>query len=177
VHLEEHVSSAIASAVADNLADFGIVSELPVIDGLYTAPFRTDELVLVLQSQHRLAKRGPLWFAEAAAEPLIGLHAGSSLHRLMTRAAADANVALNWRMHVTSFDAACAMAAAGLGIAVVPRAATTPYIRSLNLASVPLSDAWAKRQLFLCMRANVPLPSAAGLLFEHLRAQQGSADV
>jgi DNA-binding transcriptional LysR family regulator len=171
VHLEEHVSAVIASAVADNSADFGIVSELPVIDGLTTAPFRSDELVVVLQPRHALARRKALAFTDIVHEPLIGLHASSSLHRLMTRAAADANVALNWRMHLTSFDAACAMAAAGLGVAVVPRAATTPYIRSLDLISIPLAEGWSQRQLFLCTRANAPLHSTAKLFFEHLRAQ------
>lgn len=172
VHLEEHVSSAIAAAVADNSADFGIVSELPVIDGLTSVPFRNDELVLVLQPDHALAKRKSIAFAEIADQPFVGLHAGSSLHRLLTRASVETNAALNWRIQVTSFDAACAMVAAGLGISVVPRAATTAYIRSLSLASVPLTDAWAKRQLFLCVRANSPLHPAANLLFEHLRSQQ-----
>jgi DNA-binding transcriptional LysR family regulator len=79
---------------------------------------------------------------------------------------------LNWRINVTSFDAACAMVAAGLGVAVVPRAATSPYIRSLSLASIALSDAWARRQLFLCTRSNAPLPSAARLLYEHLLGQK-----
>jgi DNA-binding transcriptional LysR family regulator len=172
VHLEEHVSAAIAAAVADNSADFGIVSELPVIDGLNTAPFRNDELVVVLQPNHPLAQRSSLSFAEVSNQPFIGLHAGSSLHRLMSRAAADANTALNWRIHVTSFDAACAMVAAGLGVTVLPRAATTPYIRSLSLVSMPLNDSWARRQLFLCTRADAPLHSAANLLFEHLRGQE-----
>ncbi len=172
VHLEEHVSAAIAAAVANNSADFGIVSELPAIDGLRTEPFRNDELVIVLQPQHPLARRSSVSFTEAADQPFIGLHAGSSLHRLMTRAAADASTALNWRIHVTSFDAACAMVAAGLGVTVVPRAATTPYIRSLSLVSIPLNDPWARRQLFLCTRANAPLHPAANLLFEHLRSQQ-----
>jgi DNA-binding transcriptional LysR family regulator len=175
VHLEEHVSSAIAAAVADNSADFGIVSEIPVIDGLRTVPFRSDELVLVMQPGHPLAERRSVTFAEAADQPFVGLHAGSSLHRLLTRAAADANTALNWRIHVTSFEAACAMVAAGLGVSVVPRAATTPYIRSLSLVAAPLADPWAQRQLFLCTRANAPLHSTANLLFEHLRAQQGGS--
>lgn len=172
VHLEEHVSSAIAAAVADNSADLGIVSEPPVIEGLLTVPFRNDELVLVLQPAHPLAKRKSISFAEIADQPFVSLHADSSLHRLLTRAAAEAGAALNWRIHVTSFDAVCAMVAAGLGISVVPRAATTAYIRSLSLASVSLSDAWAQRQLFLCARANAPLHSAADLLFEHLRTQK-----
>ncbi|HEY5809727.1 MAG TPA: LysR family transcriptional regulator, partial [Povalibacter sp.] len=149
VHLEEHVSSAIAVAVADNSADFGIVSELPVIDGLDTVPFRNDELVLVMKPDHPLAKRAPIAFAETAELPFVGLHSGSSLHNLLSRAAADLGVTLNWRIQVTSFDAACAMVAAGLGISIMPRAATTAYIRSLSLTAIPLSDSWAQRQLFL----------------------------
>lgn len=171
VHLEEHVSSAIATAVADNSADFGIVSELPVIHGLSAVPFRSDELVLVLQPGSVLAKRETISFAEAAHLPLVGLHAGSSLHHLMMRAAVETGATLNWRIHVTSFDAACAMVAAGLGVSVVPRGASTPYIRSLSLVAVPLSDAWAQRQLFLCARSGAQLHSAANSLFEHLRAQ------
>lgn len=169
VHLEEHVSEAIAVAVADNSADFGLVSELPVIDGLRTIPFRTDELVAVLAPNHPLARRDSLSFVGIADQPFIGLHAGSSLHRLLTRVSAEAGVALNWRIHVTSFDAACAMVAAGLGVSVVPRAAATAYTRSLSVSTVPLSDAWATRQLFLCTRSGAELHSAARLLFDHLR--------
>ena len=171
VHLEEHVSSAIATAVADNSADFGLVSELPVIDGLATVAFRTDQLVVVLKPDHVLASRTSIAFRDIANLPFVGLHANSSLHRLLTRAALEASTPLNWRIHVTSFDAACAMVAAGLGVSVVPRAAATPYTRSLSLAAVPLSDAWATRQLFLCSRSGGELHSAARLLFEHLRKQ------
>jgi DNA-binding transcriptional LysR family regulator len=170
VHLEEHVSSHIAGAVADGSADFGIVSELPVIDGLNTVPFRSDELVLTLQAGHPLTKRSNVTFAEVAELPFVGLHAESSLHHLLNRAAIEGGTSVNWRIHVTSFDAACAMVAAGLGVSVVPRAATTPYIKSLALAVVPLADAWAIRQQFLCSRSNSSLHPAARLLFEHLQS-------
>jgi len=169
VHLEEHVSSVIAAAVADNSADLGIVSEQPVVDGLTALPFRRDDLVVVLQPTHALAKRSSLKFSEVAELPFIGLHADSSLHHLLTRAANEAGLILNSRMHVTSFDAACAMAAAGLGVSVVPRATSTPYTRSLSLTAVPLSDDWAARQLFLCTRAGAALHPAARVLLDHLR--------
>ncbi len=171
VHLEEHLSSAIAVAVADNSADFGIVGELPVIDGLETIPFRHDELVLVTRPDHPLSTREVVSFAELTDLSFIGVHAGSSLYNLLTRAAANLDATINWRIQVTSFDAACAMVAAGLGISIVPRGATTAYVRSLSLHAVPLSDGWAQRQLFLCTRAGIPLHSAARLLFEHLRGQ------
>jgi len=169
VHLEEHTSAAIALAVADNSADFGIVSEMPVVDGLRTVPFRRDELVLVTQPDHLLASRTSVAFADAVDQPLIGLHTNSSLHQLLTRAAIDSGATLNWRIHVTSFDAVCAMVAAGLGVAVIPRAATTPYIRSLGLKVIPLTDGWAARQLFLCAPSKKTLHGAAQLLFEHLQ--------
>jgi DNA-binding transcriptional LysR family regulator len=168
IHLEEHISSAIAAAVADNSADLGIVSELPVIDGLSNVAFRNDDLVVVMKPDHALAQRESIAFADLLNESFVGLHAGSALHRLVTRAAVEANRTLNLRVHVTSFDAACSMVAAGLGVSIVPRAATTAYIRSLSLASAPLSDPWAQRQLFLCVRTGVPLHSAAKLLYDHL---------
>lgn len=170
VHLEEHISSAIATAVADNSADLGIVSELPAIDGLDTAPFREDDLVVVMKPDHPLAQRRSIAFAELVDQPFVGLHAGSALHRLLTRAAAEANRSVNWRVQVTSFDAACAMVAGGLGVSIVPKAATTAYIRSLSLASLTLEDEWAHRQLFLCVRSDAPLHSAAKLLYDHLQS-------
>lgn len=168
VHLEEHVSANIAQAVVDNRADLGIVSELPAIDGLQTIPFRSDELVVVMRPDHVLAQRESVAFVELMELPFVGLHADSSLHHLLTRAAADAGKQLNLRIHVTSFDAACAMVAAGLGFSIVPRAASTPYLESLRLTSIRLSDDWARRQLFLCTRSG-ELHAAARLLLEHLR--------
>lgn len=170
VHLEEHTSDTVAAAVADHTADLGIVSELPAIEGLHTLAFRKDELVAVVPPGHALAGRSTLAFAELLNEPLVGLHATSALHRQLTRAAAEQEHTLNCRVHVTSFDAACAMVAAGLGISIVPRAATSVYIRSLSLPAITLSDDWAQREIFLCTRDDVALPAAARALYDHLRS-------
>jgi DNA-binding transcriptional LysR family regulator len=171
VQLEEHVSSTIAQAVADNRADLGIVSEQPVLDGLVTVPFRADELVLVLQPEHPLSQHVRLSFEQVLEQPFVGMHVDSSLHLLLTRAAADAGKQINLRIQVTSFDAVCAMVAAGLGISIVPRAATTPYVQSLKLISIPLSNHWAQRELLLCTRKG-ELHAAAKLLLEYLRLPQ-----
>ena len=71
----------------------------------------------------RSRNRQSLAFAEIADQPFVGLHAGSALHHVLTRAATETGRTLNWRINVTSFDAACAMVAAGLGVGIVPRAA------------------------------------------------------
>src|SRR4030095_14192351 len=52
VQLADNVSAALAAAAADSSAAFGILSELPVVDGLTTVPFRNDELIVVLRPDH-----------------------------------------------------------------------------------------------------------------------------
>jgi DNA-binding transcriptional LysR family regulator len=169
IHLEEHVSTGVAAGVTDNLADFGIMGALSAIDGLTLTPFRTDELVVVLKPDHPLARASSLSFSDIATLPLVGLHANSSLHHLLARAAADERKPLNIRIRVTSFDAVCAMVAAGLGISIIPKTAATAYTSQLRL--IPLSNSWATRQLFICRRSNEPLPGAAQRLLDHLLAQ------
>jgi DNA-binding transcriptional LysR family regulator len=171
VQLEEHVSSGVAAGVADNLADFGIMGTLAAVDGLTMTPFRNDELVAVLKPDHALAQADALSFTDIAQLPLVGLHANSSLHHTLARAAADAGRPLNVRIRVTSFDAVCAMVSAGLGIGVIPKAAAAAYAAQLRLNAIPLTDAWAKRQLFVCTRVNEALPGAAQRLLDHLLAQ------
>jgi len=101
----------------------------------------------------------------------LSMISGAERDRLLKGdwAAADAGTSLNWRIQVTSFDAACAMVAAGLGVSIMPRAATTAFIRSLSLAAIPLNETWARRDLFLCVRSSGNLNSAAQLLLEHLQ--------
>ncbi len=171
IHLEEHVSTAVAAGVADNLADFGILGSMAAIDGLTLTPFRSDELVAIFKPDHPLAKSAGIAFADIVQLPLVGLHADSSLHHLLARGAADEGKPLNVRIRVTSFDAVCAMVAAGLGISVIPRAAAAPYAAQLRLLAVPLTDPWAQRQLLICTRSNAALPGAAQRLLDHLIAQ------
>jgi DNA-binding transcriptional LysR family regulator len=169
VHLEQHISEHIANAVKENSADLGIVGDLPTLDQLTTIPFRQDELVLVTRRDHAVAKQASTAFSEIAELPFVGLDANSSLHYVLAKAAADCGKRLDLRIRVASFDAACAMVAAGLGVTILPRLAIAPYVQAFDLASIKLTDAWAVRQLFVCVRTDQPLHPAAQLLLEHLR--------
>ncbi len=170
IHLEEHVSIQIAQAVAERVADFGVISDLPRWEGLELKPFRTDELVLVTPQNHPLAEQDHTLFEAALDFPLVGLHVNSTLHTRLLQVGAALGRELNMRIHVTSFDAVCAMVAAGLGVGVAPRTATLSYVSTMGLKTIALDDAWAKRQLYLCTRSGEKLPLVAQLLYEHLAA-------
>ncbi len=169
VHLEQHISEQIATAVKENIADIGIVGELPTLDQLTTIPFRQDELVLVTRRDHSVAKQSFIEFSEIAALPFVGLDTNSSLHYVLAKAAADCGKRLDLRIRVASFDAACAMVAAGLGVTILPRLAIAPYVQAFDLTSIKLNDAWAIRQLFICVRSDQGLHPAAQLLLNHLQ--------
>jgi DNA-binding transcriptional LysR family regulator len=168
VHLEEHVSSVIAQAVADRSADVGILSDILSAEGLTLIPFREDELVLVMLRDHPLASLKKADFLDTLDHEFVGLHSNSALTYRLLREAANAGRNLKVRIQVTSFDAVCAMVAAGLGVGIVPRAAATPYTESLGLVSVALTNAWARRKLYICIRSRQELSPAARQFVDHL---------
>ena len=106
--------------------------------------------------------------SEIAALPFVGLDANSSLHYVLAKAGAECGKRLDLRIRVASFDAACAMVAAGLGVAILPRLAIARYVQAFDLVPIKLTDAWAVRQLFICLRSEQPLHPAARLFLEHL---------
>ncbi|HYM33866.1 MAG TPA: LysR substrate-binding domain-containing protein, partial [Steroidobacteraceae bacterium] len=85
VHLEQHVSEDIALAVKENVADLGIVGELPMLDQLTTIPFQQDELVFVARRSDAVTKKAEVKFADVATYPFVCLDANSSLHYVLQR--------------------------------------------------------------------------------------------
>lgn len=150
VDLDEQVSEAVVAALREGRADVGVFVEGPDTQGLHTALFRTDELVLVLPTNHALAQnKTPLPFAQALDEDWISLTTGAAMLQAQQQAALSAGKPLRLRMQVRSFDAVCHLVTAGLGVALLPKLAVLPLARTLHLAWRPLSDAWVRRRLLV----------------------------
>jgi DNA-binding transcriptional LysR family regulator len=174
VSLEEQPSPAIIRAVAAGQVDLGVVAAEPGVAGLETQPYRRDRLVLIVPPGHRLAGETALDFAAVLAEPFVCLHAGSAIHTFMMNAAAELGGRLDVRIQVRSFNAIVRMVAAGVGIGMVPAAAAEAERRTGSPFSVvELVDAWAQRDLQLCVRSRAALAPAAVALFDHLAQSAG----
>ncbi len=173
VSLEEQPSPAIIQAVAAGQVEIGVVAAAGKPAGLETLPYRRDRLVLVVPAAHPLAARGAVDFAEVLGEPFVCLHAGSAIHTFMMNAAAQLGGSLDVRIQVRSFNAVCRMVAAGVGIGMVPRSAA-PGVAVDAIKTVEINDAWAPRDLQLCVRSRAALSPAASALFEHLAGKGGA---
>ncbi len=168
IEMHEKDSGDAVLAVLDGRADLGIFAERTPTLGLHTQAYRRDRLVLVVPRGHALGAQQRIAFAQATEYEFVGLSQATSLAQRLALEAQAMGRPLRVRIHVRSFDAMCQMVAAGLGIAVLPDAAVQPHLRSMGLARVELSDAWAERELLIGMRDPQALARPVRLLLDHL---------
>lgn len=165
IELEEQVSEAVVTTLREGRADVAVFVEGPDTTGLPTQLFRTDELVLVMPAGHRFAReKAPIAFTDTLEEEWISLTAGAAMLQKQQQAALAVNRPFKLRTQVRSFDAVCHMVASGLGIAVLPKGASLPIIKSMKLGWRPLSDSWAQRRMLVATAAGEREEGIASLL-------------
>lgn len=168
VYVEERTSAEIALALLRRQADVGICSASAEVAGLATRRFVQDRLVAVAAPSHALARRASCSFAQVLDHELIGLTAGSALHEHLVWQAERAGRTMRLRARLRGFDGICALAAQSVGVAVVPESAARRARRSMKLTMVPLTDAWASRELLLAFRSWDESPPAVRAFIDAL---------
>jgi DNA-binding transcriptional LysR family regulator len=170
VDLQERLSDEIVGLIAEGVADLGIVAGTVDVSALETYPFRKDRFVLVVARDHPLARRSKIAFAQVLDHDFVGLDRASALQRFLAEKAAPAGRPLRLRVQLRSFDAVCRLVECKVGIGIVPETTARRVARTMAIAIVFLTDAWAVRELTICVRRLRDLPPYARQLVEHLRA-------
>lgn len=167
VELRERQSIDIAKGIAVGFAEIGILSSAVDTSGLTLRPFAVDRLVVVGRRDHCLLGKPQVSFAELLDHHFIGLAEGA-LQDHVDAHAARLGARLKTRVALRSFDGICRMAGEGVGIGIVPETAARRCRRSAQIGMARLQDAWATRQLSLCVRNDANLTEQARGLLEHL---------
>ncbi len=170
IDLEERLSDEIVALVAEGVADLGIIAGTVDPGSLETYPFRKDRFVLVVANDHPLAKRKRIGFADVLDRDFVGLDRASALQRFLADKAARIGRPLRLRIQLRSFDAVCRLVERNVGIGIVPETTARRVVPAMAIAAVELTDAWAVRDLTICVRNIEELPSYARELVAHLRA-------
>jgi DNA-binding transcriptional LysR family regulator len=147
-----------------------IIAEQTPVMGLESIAYRTDELVVAVCETHPLAAYSGVRFEQALTYEFIGPHQESSVHNLLSEHASKLGTSVRQRIRVTSFECMCQMAAANLGICILPRDVLKRYIRPLHLHAVALEETWAHRQLNIVARNFEALAPTAKAFVGHLTA-------
>lgn len=163
VEVEERMSPQIVGELLEGRADVGVVDLPTPAKGLAFFPFFSDELALVVP------QRTGLRLPDLLDENFIVLAGANAVSTRLFNAAAALGQVPKVRLQMRSFDAACRMVAAGLGVTVLPRAAIEPQLVHLPLQAVPIADGWARRTHHLALRTGPQAPAAARTLVDALR--------
>jgi DNA-binding transcriptional LysR family regulator len=177
IELREEASQVIIDAIRDGFADMGIFSGHITNAEIETRVYRRDTLMVIVPSGHPLAQREKVRLAETAEYDHVGLPEGSSLQWKLMKEAEAQGIRLHFRVNVLSFDGIRRMVEAGLGLAVLPEGAVTPYLGTGKLSAIALDEPWAMRSLLLGYRDYRSLPVVARALVEYLApAPHGSEE-
>jgi DNA-binding transcriptional LysR family regulator len=165
IDLEERPSTGIVQALADKRADLGIVADITDFGTLQTHLVASDRLVVVASHTHRLARQANVTFADALAEPIVGV-ADTALETHLAERASRLGRQLDYRIKLRNTEHVAMYIEAGIGIAILSDALARTIQR--DLAVLPLSETWATRKLYLCAREFSALTPHAALLAQQL---------
>jgi DNA-binding transcriptional LysR family regulator len=171
VSLGEERSGAIVQAVQSGAADIGIVMEGAEAPGLELLDYRADTLCAVVPRKHPVKVKS-LAFEKLLDQDFVGLESNTVISQIMLEQASRAGRPLKLRVQVKSFDIVARMIQAGLGIGILPEAAARAFASSMGLRLVGLTDPWAKRRMYVCIRQYASLPAPARLLADHLTGKK-----
>lgn len=170
IELSEQRSRDVVRACLDDRADVGVAVAMEVSRGLDSWRFASDPLIVLMPSDHPLGGRDTLRFTDVVDSGLVGIQSGGSLDQLLRERAAAAKLSFKPKLSVDSFDAACRMVEAGLGVAIVPTSAAAAFAGTSRFVRRELDEPWAPRELRLYALQKQPRPRAVEALIEVLRA-------
>ncbi len=173
IDLEERLSDEIVDLIAEGVADIGIIAGTVDAGRLTTYPFRSDRFVLVVSRDHPLANQSRIGFADVLDYDFVGLDRASALQRFLATKANRIGRPLRLRIQLRSFDAVCRLVEHNVGVGIVPETTAQRAALTMAIKAVTLDDAWAPRDLTICIRDYDALPPFAQQLVDHLRAANG----
>jgi DNA-binding transcriptional LysR family regulator len=170
IDLEERLSDEIVDLIAEGVADIGIIAGTVDAGRLMTYPFRSDRFVLVVAPDHPLAQQSKIGFVDVLDYDFVGLDRASALQRFLAAKATRIGRPLRLRVQLRSFDAVCRLVEHNVGIGIVPETTARRAQKAAAIKIVELADAWAPRDLTICVRDFEALPPYAQQLVNHMRA-------
>jgi DNA-binding transcriptional LysR family regulator len=160
----------LVDALVNNRIDMVIMGKIPNEVPVFTAPFASNELVLVAAPTHRLAGCVRVPFAELAREHFLLREVGSGTRAALESAFQEAGLPLQISMQVGNNSAIKQGVAADLGIALISRVAIDMELETKRLVMLDIEGFPLMRQWLLVHLKEKNL-SATARAFKHFLLQ------
>lgn len=166
IEMRERTSEDIVRAISEGAADIGIVSGDIKGGDVQLIPYRHDRLVAVFSPKHPLARQKKVEFAQTLKHEHVCLPEDSAISLFLSRMAVECQTSLGVRTRVSNFESACRIVEVNAAIAIMPESAAQRYEQNMQIGYAPLSEAWAQRELSICVRKLDQLPCFARQLVD-----------
>ncbi|HXT16819.1 MAG TPA: LysR substrate-binding domain-containing protein [Gemmatimonadaceae bacterium] len=167
---------AVLRLLLEARVDLALV-EGPVSDaGVIAHPWRDDELVVIAPRDHRLLSERRVTVEDVAAERMLVREPGSGTREVSESALARHGIRLTRTMRVGGTEAIKQAVAAGLGLAIVSRAAAADQLALGRIAVLHVEGLTIKRTLTRLELRDRTATVAAREMVELLYEDNGNAD-
>lgn len=168
VRILEMASPAVMDAVLQGRAEFGINVLTRRHPDLHTEPVCEDSYVVVCRNDDKLGRLSRARWRDLEGRTLIALGNGSANGLFLNKMIAEVGVEMKVVHETQRSTTALALAASGLGLAILPKLALRPGMYP-NLRTIPLVGPVMKRELALIRRKGATLSPAAQPLYDIVR--------
>ena len=173
--VREQSSEELAAMLRHDELDLAFLSVTEQIEseGLELHQLVSEELVAVLPTDHRHARRRRLAMAQLAGEEFISFRAGARLRELLETAGSQAGFEPRIKLESNESSRIRRLVARGMGVAILPRSdATGP---GADVAVVALAEPRLSRDITLAWRRDRRQPPAVAAFLELARETFGGA--
>ncbi len=149
ISLDISLSQEIEGKVLSNSLDLGFVGHAVRSERLSIQRFLTDELVVIVPSEHSWAKRKAILPRQLIAQPFLVSREGSGTRSTIEDRLRSKGITLNRIMEFGNTECVKKAVEAGLGISIVSKHVITKEVSSNSLRSIPLTGITTKRDFYI----------------------------
>jgi len=158
--IREDMADAMFGALAEGAVEVGVGPYADPPHPFAFTPILEQPFLLTAPRGHPFAGKRPLRFEDIAGQPLILPSRGTTARRLLAETAERRGIALDGVCEATQYQTIAAMAAAGLGVAVMPLV-DRRLLDALDLVATPFDDVDLARAVGVIAHRDQPLSPPA----------------
>ena len=151
----------IAEEVLNRTLDFGVLTFSPPDRGLVGVTLGEDELVMLINPDHRFADRSNVTMEEFRQETVIAHNDPSPARERVLRLYEERHTPINIQIALPSLDGIKRAVEMGLGVALLPKRCALSELASRRLLAVKVPGLELPRQIQLIYRRSGELSHAA----------------
>lgn len=161
IEVQRGVASRIPKQITAREVELGVISFAAHDESIRSISVISDELVLIVSPDHRLAGRTSVSITQLANESLVAHNAPSPYRRRVVEAFERHKVKLNISVELPSLEAIKSLVERRAGVALVPKLSAQAEISAGRLCGISITELKLERKLHIIHRKNSELSHAA----------------